>query len=200
MDIFKTLIKELSPLLAEIGFIKKGNNFYMVSDKNYGVVNFQKSRNSTKDVLVFTINFGVYSSVLGHLLYGYNDLINPDVEQCQWEARLGSFMPDSPDYWWNVNVSDNFNSVVSEVMEAIKSIIMPELNKRLSNEGLINSWLNDSYAGTTEIGRFKYLTTLLKVKEDFSTLNEVIERFMEQSKGKPNAIKAAEHLKEIEYK
>ncbi|MDQ1151802.1 hypothetical protein QE382_003786 [Sphingobacterium zeae] len=76
---------------------------------------------------------------------------------------------------------------------------MPEINKRLSDEGLINSWMNDSYAGTTEIGRFKYLTTLLKAKGDFDTLNQVVETFMRQSKGKPNAIRAIEHLKEIEY-
>ncbi len=76
---------------------------------------------------------------------------------------------------------------------------MPEINKRLSDEGLINSWINDGYAGTTEIGRFKYLTTLLKTKGNFDTLNQVVETFMQQSKGKPISSRAIEHLKEIEY-
>ncbi len=194
---FKNIIKELSPLLKRIDFVKKGNNFYKVSDKNYGVINFQKSKNSTKEVLIFTINFGVYSNVLGQLLYGHNDLTQPEVAQCQWWARVGYFMPGSPDYWWNVNISDNLNNVISNVMEAVQSIIVPELDKRLSDEGLINCWINESYAGATEIGRFEYLTTLLKAKGDFNTLNRVVETFMQKSKGKPNAAIAIEHLKEF---
>lgn len=199
MDIFKELIKALTPILKPIGFSKKGNSFYLEAGKNYGIVNFQKSRDSTKDVTKFTINFGIYSDVLGQLQYGYNNSVKPEVEQCHWEARVGSFMPGSPDYWWNVSTSDNLSGITSNVMEAVQSIVVPEINKRLSDEGLINSWMNDSYAGTTEIGRFKYLTTLLKAKGDFDTLNQVVETFMQQSKGKPNAIRAMEHLKEIEY-
>lgn len=199
MDIFKELIKALTTILKPIGFSKKGNSFYLEAGKNYGIVNFQKSRDSTKDVTKFTINFGIYSDALGQLQYGYNNSVKPEVEQCHWEARVGSFMPDSPDYWWNVNTSDNLSDITSNVMEAVQSIVVPEINKRLSDESLINSWMNDSYAGTTEIGRFKYLTTLLKAKGDFDTLNQIVETFMQQSKGKPNTIRAMEHLKEIEY-
>lgn len=199
MDIFKELIKALTPILKPMGFSKKGNSFYLEAGKNYGIVNFQKSRDSTKDVTKFTINFGIYSDTLGQLQYGYNNSVKPEVEQCHWEARVGSFMPGSPDYWWNVNTSENLSGITSNVMEAVQSIVVPEINKRLSDEGLINSWMNESYAGTTEIGRFKYLTTLLKAKGDFDTLNQVVEAFMQQSKGKPNASRAIEHLKEIEY-
>lgn len=199
MDIFKELIKALTPILKPMGFSKKGNSFYLEVGKNYGIVNFQKSRDSTKDVTKFTINFGIYSDILGRLQYDYNSSAKPEVEQCQWRARVGAFMPGSPDYWWNVNTSDNLSGITSNVMEVVQSIVVPEINKRLSDEGLINSWINDSYAGTTEIGRFKDLTILLKAKGDFNTLNQVVETFMQQSKGKPNASRAMEHLKEIEY-
>jgi hypothetical protein len=199
MDIFKELIKALTPVLKSMGFSKKGNSFYLEAGKNYGVVNFQKSRESTKDVIKFTINFGIYSDVLGQLQHDYNSSAKPEVEQCHWEARVGNFMPGSPDYWWNASTSDNLNGITSNLMETVQSIIMPEINNRLSDEGLINSWMNDSYAGTTEIGRFKYLTTLLKAKGHFDTLNQVVETFMQQSKGKPNASRAMEHLKEIAY-
>ena len=199
MDIFKELIKTIAPLLKQIGFNKKGNTFYLEVGKNYGVVNFQKSRESTKDVVKFTINFGVYSDVLGRFQYDYNNSVKPEVEQCQWRSRVGAFMPGSPDYWWNASLSDTLSNITSNVMEAVQNIVVPQLNKRLSDEGLINSWMNESYAGTTEIGRFEYLTTLLKAKGDFNTLNQVVETFMQQSKGKPNAIRAVEHLKEIEY-
>lgn len=199
MDIFKELIKALTPMLKQMGFSKKGNSFYLKEESNYGILNFQKSRESTKDLVKFTINFGIFSDVLGKLQYDYNSSAKPEVEQCHWEARIGSFMPDSSDYWWNVSTSDNLIGITFNVMGNVRNIIVPEINKRLSDEGLINSWMYERYAGTTEIGRFKYLTTLLKSKRNLDTLNEVIETFMQQSNGKPNASMAIEHLKEIEY-
>ena len=199
MDIFKGLIKALTPFLKQMGFNKKGNNFYLETNKNYGVINLQKSRDCTKEVIKFTINFGVYSNILGQALdYAYNNLTKPDIWQCQWQSRVGSFMAGKPDYWWNVNALDNFNIILFSVMEAIQNIVVPELNKRLDDEGLIINWMNGTYGGgTTEISRFEYLTTLLKEKRDFNTLNQVVKTFMQQSKGKPNASRAIEHLKEI---
>jgi len=199
MVIFNEVIKTLTPLLRQKGLTKKGNNYYLELDKNYGIVNFQKGRDSTKDVTFFTINFGVYSDVLGRLQNGNNDLVKRDIGQCQWEARVGMFMPESPDHWWKIVDSDNVRDIVSNLIEILQTIVIPEITKRLSDEDLINSWINENYAGTTEIGRFKYLTTLLNKKKDFNTLNQIVEAFMLQSQGKPNASIAHEHLKEIGY-
>lgn len=198
MDIFKDIIKELSPSLKQMGFTKKGNNFYLESGKNYGVVNFQKSKSSAKDLVVFTINFGVYSNVLGQFLYGYDDSIKPDVSQCQWEARVGAFMQGSPDSWWHVSAVDDFKVIATNVLESIQDIVMPALSKRLSDEGLIQHWVSGGYAGTTETGRFACLTTLLKSKGDFATLSDTIDKFMLKSKGTPNETRAIRHLKELE--
>jgi hypothetical protein len=199
MDIFKKIITEVNSPLKQMGFIKKGNSFYLEAHKNFGVINFQKSRESTKEVVKFTINFGVYSDVLAQLQYDYNSSVKPEVEQCHWLARVGTFMKDSPDFWWEVKVSDDLNRVASNVMDIVQNIAMPEINKRLNDDGLISCWMNEAFAGTTEVGKFKYVTTLLKAKGDFNTLNQVVETFMEKSKGKPNASIAEEHLKEIEY-
>ena len=199
MEIFKEIITALNPFFKQNGFTKKGNTYYLEVNKNYGLVNFQKSRESTKDLIKFTINFGIYSNFLGQLEYDYNNLLKPEFDQCQWQARVGTFMSGSDDYWWSVNLSDDLNNVTNNVMDIVRNNIMPEMYKRLSDDGLINCWMNETFAGTTEIGRFKYLTTLLKAKGDFNTLNQVIETFMKHTQGKPNAIIAIEHLKEIQY-
>jgi hypothetical protein len=203
MDIFKSLIKEISPSLKQIGFIRNGNSFYLKYDKNYGIINFQKSRDSTESLISFTINFGIYSAILGHLPDDYNDSTKPKVEQCQWWARVGMFMPDQPDcdYWWKISTSDsdNLDKIILNVKEAIQNFVIPELNKRLSDEELIKCWLEEEYAGTTEVGRFKYLTTLLKAKGENDILNDVVEKFMLQSKGKPDKLIAKEHLKDLGY-
>jgi hypothetical protein len=199
MDIFKEIITEINLPLKQMGFIKKANSFYLEAHKNFGVINFQKSRESTKEAVKFTINFGVYSDVLGQLQYDYNSSVKPEVEQCHWLARVGAFMAGSPDYWCEAKASDDLKIVASKVMDIVQNIAIPEINKRINDEGLVNSWMSETFAGTTEIGRFKYVTTLLKAKGDYNTLNQVVATFMEKSKGKPNASIATEHLKEIEY-
>jgi hypothetical protein len=199
MDIYKEIIAKINPLLKQFGFTKKGDSFYLEAQKNFGVIKFQKSIESRKELVKFTINFGIYSDLLGQLQYDYNNSVKPEAEQCHWLARVGAFMRDSPDFWWEVKMSDELNSVVTNIMGIIQNIVMAEINKRLTDEGLMNCWMNESFAGTTEIGRFKYITTLLKEKKDFNTLSKVVETFIEKSKGKPNVSLAIEHLKEIEY-
>ncbi|MBT2559830.1 DUF4304 domain-containing protein [Pedobacter sp. ISL-68] len=198
MDIFKELIKQISPFLKQMKFVKKRNTFYLKSDKNFGIINFQKSRESTNDLVRLTINFGIYSDILGEMDNVF-DGSHPDVEDCHWSARVGAFMPGMPDYWREIGVSDDLTNVTLDVIASIQNLILPEINKRLSDEDLINNWINRDFTGTTEIGRFKYLTTLIKKKGDLETLNQVVEDFMQQSVGKPNASIAMEHLKEIDY-
>jgi hypothetical protein len=200
MIAFKQLINSLTPIFKSMGFSKKNNSFYLEKDRNYGIVNFQKSKESSKDVVKFRINFGVYSDALGQLEYEYISSAIPSVEQCHWLKRVGSFVPDKPDDdWWVINELDNIDSIAQDMIIFIQSIVVPEINKRLSDNGLIDSWINDNYAGTSEIGRFIFLTTLLKTRGELNTLDQIVEKFMQQSEGKPNAIRAMQHLKEIKY-
>ncbi len=198
MEIFKDFLNLITPFLKEEGYSKKGNNFYIKGDKNRGIINFQKSRESTNDLVKFTINFGIYSETLAQLEFVYNRS-NPSVEDCQWGARVGLFMPERNDYWWYIKLSDELTNIVLEIMNTIRSFILPEINKRLSDEDLINNWMNGGFTGTTEIGKFKYLTTLLKAKGELETLKQVVQNFMQQSQGKPIEKLAKEHLEEIDY-
>jgi hypothetical protein len=196
---FKELINIIYPMLKQQGFSKVGNKFYLEKDGNLGLIDFQKSKESNKESVLFTINFGIYSSVLGQFQYGYTHAIKPEIDQCHWQSRVGNFMPNSPDYWWKLEMPNDFNTIASNVVEVIQDSVMPEIVKRLSDDGLISCWMNNAFAGTTEIGRFKNLTTLLKLKGDNGTLNLVVKSYMEKSKGKPNASIAAMHLKDIKF-
>ena len=201
MDILKEIIKKITPFLRDLGFSKKGNTFYLKLDGNFGIINFQKSQYSNKDEVKFTINFGVYSDVLGQFFdFSYSNQKIPDVWSCQWEARIGQFMPNNPDHWWYLNPSDSISNIISDIMEIIQNIVIPELNKHISDDNLLQCWMNESnYAGTTEIGRFEYLTTLLKKKDDVDTLNQVVDTFMQQPDGKKYYDIVKEHLEEIGY-
>lgn len=200
MDKLIEIINHITPFLKKEGFEKKGNNFYKKLHKNYGIINFQKSQDSSNDYLKFTINFGVYSDNLGQTFdFAYDESKLPDVWSCHWLARIGQFMPASPDHWWSINSSDSLDNINSVVISNIQNIVIPEIGEHLADDYLAECWLMNKYAGTTVINRFKYLTFLLKVKGDFNSLNIFVESFMQEFEGKPNAKLALEHLKEIEY-
>lgn len=197
IKICKDLIKDLKPLMNDIGFISKSSNFIKKLEDNFGIINFQKSRDSNADFLKFTINFGVYSDILGKLEY-FESKTNPEIIDCQWQARVGQFMDGRPDYWWEIFFSDDPKYLTIDVFKKIDSIILPEIEKRMSIDGLISCWLNEDHYGTTEISRFKYLTYLLTVKRNIDMLSKEKERFLDLSKGKPNYLSAIQHIKEIE--
>jgi len=200
MDILKEIIKSIAPFLKEKGYNKKGNNFYLKSNNNYGIINFQKSQDGNKDEVKFTINFGVYSDLLGKVVdFDYDNSKVPDVWSSQWQARIGHFMPDGHDFWWKVQTGGNLSEIISDIIDNIQNIILPEIDKRLTDEGLMNSLIKGDFIRSTTVETFKYLTIFLKAKGDIETLNEVVEKFMQQPDGKKYHDIVKEHLEEIEY-
>lgn len=201
MDNFKEIIKRIAPFLKEKGYRKKGNTFFINPDKNYGIINFQKSQDSNKDEVKFTINFGVYSDLLGKVVdFDYDDSEVPDVWACQWQVRIGDFMPNRPDFWWKIKADDDFSEIISNIVDNIQNIILPEIDKRLTDGDLMNSLIKGDFTESTAVETFKYLTIFLKAKGDIEALNEVVEIFMQQPDGKKYYDIAKEHLEEIEYK
>ncbi|TXI94984.1 MAG: DUF4304 domain-containing protein [Chryseobacterium cucumeris] len=200
MDILKEIIKSITPFLKEKGYNKKGNSFHLKSDNNFGIINFQKSQNGNKDEVKFTLNFGVYSDLLGKFVdFDYDTSKVPDVWSCHWQARIGQFMPNNPDHWWSIKASDSLNNINSILISHIQNIILPEIDKRLTYEILMKSLIKGDFIRSTAIEEFKYLTIFLKAKGDIEALNEAVEKFMQQPGGKKYSDIVKGHLEEIEY-
>jgi hypothetical protein len=197
MDNFKKLISLVTPEFKKFGFEKKSNDFYVTSNNNFGIINFQKSRENLNNNFKFTINFGIYSNILGQLDYDYNNSKKPEIEQCHWLSRIGAFIENGNDIWWDVKSTDDINMVSLNVIKLIQSVILIEINKRLTDDGLISCWINEKMTGTTELNRFKYLTILLKEKDENLTLNQVIDDFFLNCESKQSLYLAKEHLNDI---
>jgi hypothetical protein len=200
MDILKEIIKSITPFLKEKGYSKKGNSFHLKSDNNFGIINFQKNQDGNKDEVKFTINFGIYSDLLGKVVdFDYDNSKVPDVWSSQWQARIGHFMPDGHDFWWKIQAEDNLSEIIPNIIDNIQNIILPEINQRLTDEGLMKSLIKGDFIRSTAVETFKYLTIFLKTKGDIEALNEVVEKFMQQPYGKKYHDIVKEHLEEIEY-
>lgn len=196
MENYNQLISAIGSVLKSERFIKKGNSFYLSESGNNGIINFQKSRDSTKKEVIFTINVGVQSTTLSKVLKKnrHNDF--PDMEDCHWKRRIGFLLPQKQDYWWRVTDDTNIEELIREISRVIKEVAIVYIKTNISDESLKLLWLDGRAMGITELQRYGYLTTLLKIYQD-ERLTAIIEEFISYAKGKSFEVTANEHIRNL---
>lgn len=193
MKEYKDLLKAVEIFLKQEGLTKKGNTYYLAKDGNLGVINFQKSRDRGVDK--FTINLGVYSHrISGALSDGITG--KPDIEDCHWRRRAGFLLPQKQDHWWIVDEGISIDGLVEEIITVLKEKLLLEVKKYMSDESLKNSWMKGDLEGITDLERFVFLTTLLKLDKD-ERLKNVVDDFVSLSKGRSMEVSVREHVKEL---
>jgi hypothetical protein len=193
MEEYKKMLKEIEKKLKLYGFSRKGESFYCTINNNTGVINFQKSRD-TSDIVKFTINLGICSNAI-KLLLEPDSNNSTTISECHWKERIGMLLPNKVDFWWELYPHDFFkiNSMIEEVL--IKKAI-PKIEELIKDESLEEYWLNGNYGGLTELERFINLTTLLKL-HNRKNLHDVIEQMKQFSSGKSSMISVRVHLKQL---
>lgn len=197
-ELYKELIKEIGSLLKEKGFSRKGNCFYLRQRNNWGLLDFQKSRKSTADEIVFTMNLGVCS---GRLLEFFSpDLLEqkPSIEVCHWHERVGFLLPERQDKWWLIRAAEPLDSLVDELKGSLVRVAIPAIEQHLSDGQLCSEWLSGKSPGLTDIQRLVNLSVLLKVSGADSALREILKELEEKSAGKPTALMVKQHLQSLE--
>ena len=194
MDIYKELINKVGLDIKSVGFNKYGDTFYVNKFRNWGLINFQKSRSSTSLATLFTINLGISSNILRQ-----NDGIDlskkPIIWDCHWRKRIGFILEVKQDYWWELTDRTDLDKLSSDVIGMLNNRGIPELNEHINDESLISEWLNNVGSGLTELQIYVNLTTILKLKGS-DTLSEVIEAIRKQiSKGCKESFEI--HIKDL---
>ena len=155
---YKELVKKIKVKLKPIGFLLKGDTFYIKKDNNWGLINFQKSRDSPK----FTINIGISSTILRENREGISTE-KPFVEDCHWRKRIGFFLAVNKDYWWDLDSYTNIEFLYDEMIKIVEDIAIPVIDQHISDKSLESEWLQGKGAGLTEFQIYVNLTTLLKL-------------------------------------
>lgn len=195
MDKYRSLLSEVNNSLKPIGFKKTGEIFYYYRNNNIGLINFQRSKNSSSDVILFTINIGVYSSSL-HLFDRPGINSKPVMSDCHWRQRLGFLLPEKQDYWWQIDYNTSLPDLMTEITNLLISVAIPEIEKHISDESLIEYWMNGVSSGLTEQQMYLYLIGLLKVNNSIA-LQEKVEELKALSRGKPFQQNVNEYLKQL---
>ncbi|WPU99897.1 DUF4304 domain-containing protein [Mucilaginibacter sp. cycad4] len=194
MDKLKLLLANIENVLKRKGFVKSGNTFYIESNGNWGMLNFQKSKSSTNAETILTINLGV-SLVSLRRFKNENIKKKPDVLDCHWGMRIGHLLPQKTDYWWKIDDS-NIKEVEDEILIVILNIAIPEILNHLKEGELEKEWLAGFSTGLTELQRYIYLTTLLKLNKS-EKLSSIIAQFIIFLKGKAFEEVGNEHLNKL---
>jgi hypothetical protein len=194
---YKLLLNSAGESLKKKGFVKKGSTFYLAAENNWGLVNFQKSKESKSDRIVFTINIGVLSSLLRLTLRNIEISSKPIIDDCHWKKRIGFLMSKKQDHWWVIDEATSIDDLISEVINLLDNFAIPAIENHISDNMLESQWLIGNAEGITELQRYIYLTTLLKLNNK-PNLPQVIEDLKKFSRGKAYEYSAKEHIKELE--
>src|SRR5437879_12664279 len=94
-EVFHELVKTVGAKLKTCGFTQRGPLFRITAGNNCGIIEFQKSIQSSKEVLLFTIDLAV---VCGDLLEsGLSGAEKAHIFDAHVRQRIGMLLPERPD-------------------------------------------------------------------------------------------------------
>ena len=194
---YKKLLAIVWQDLKQRQFTKKGDTFLVNKSNNWGLIDFQKSRSSNKDHILFTINLGVVSTSIRQALSGITSSEKPSIMDCHWNKRIGFLLEQKKDFWWEINDGISIEELSSKILNIIELIAIPEIEMIITDDQLEERWMSNTAEGLTQLQRYQYLTTLLKIRKS-ENYYSVLEELKRISKGKSFEIAALEHIKELE--
>ena len=145
------------PELVRVGYGRKGSRFRRDQLETIALVHVQRSQKSTRERVLFAINYGVVSrTVANH--YGI-DASSLDVESAHLRQRARGGL--APDGWWTIEVGESRDLVAADVIRTLGEKTLPSLSAVSSVVGLRDVWITEASPGITEFQRVCYLTILL---------------------------------------
>ena len=157
-DTYKQIIlTQLHTLLKPIGFRKKQQCFSAEQGDTVLFIQMQSSKKSTKNVLVVTINLGIFSRIVAESV---RNTRAPNVYDAHWRARIGSLMPDESDKWWEVQSSDEAHLCGTEITSILTNRALPQMRGLASTDLLKSLWEKGKSPGLTDYQREQYLQAL----------------------------------------
>ncbi|MDP9178986.1 MAG: DUF4304 domain-containing protein [Gemmatimonadota bacterium] len=196
--VFTQLLRSVESILGPAGFARTKRSFWIQSGNNIGIIDVQKSRKSTADRVLFTLNLGVWSDRVGSFVAGGTKSHPPEVDDCHWRERIGFLLPDREDKWWTINESDDAAAVIDDVGPVMESVAVPAVIAHINDDALRDEWLMDKSPGLTNVQRLMYLSILLKEIGPQDALSGVVADLKRNSQGKLTEAIVTRHVQKLE--
>ena len=163
-DKFTEVIKALTKTLKPLGYAKRRNTFQRLSDGNSAVIEVQRSVESDKNTIKFTINIGVVCSRL--LADSEPVLIKAGSKSAHLRNRIGYFLSEPHDKWWVLDASTDTSAVSLELSTLLERNVVPYLSQHVSDRDLVALWETGRSPGLTERQRVQHLRTLAAASQN----------------------------------
>jgi hypothetical protein len=136
---FKELVKSIiSPRLKLLGYKKSNLNFNRHLDNLIHCIKIQKSQWNHKDLISFTVNYGLFNDTIYKVSLNKQDLpkfINDN--DCFAWGRTGHLIYGN-DYWYELSLEKEFDLVAGQVSNDFDDKLLPLMNQFDSIESLVD--------------------------------------------------------------
>jgi hypothetical protein len=157
--VYKSVVLDaMYDLLASHGFRKRASSFKRDVADVVHLVQLQSSTKSTTDVLIATVNVGIFSRALEHRLKG--PITDPTEADCHWRQRLGHLSPQPNDLWWEMRTEAAALTAAADVAAMIRDFALPALEHLSSTASLQALWASGRSPGLTEPARRRFLQAI----------------------------------------
>ncbi len=174
-NLHKKLLSYVNAKIIPFGYKRNKSNFYHREDGNWGVINFQRSTKSNKNIIIFTINLGVASSRLLSFFAINPSKSGPNFEDCHWQKRMGHLV-QGKDVWWSIIQNTQIEILGEEIWLHLLNLGIPEIAKFIHDQNLRDLWLSGTSPSLTEFQRYLNLSILLKEIGPIELLEPIFEK------------------------
>lgn len=169
--VLKDALKAVSRSLKQRGFSVRGATFYRTMEEgNTILLSLQKSSKSTTAEAQVTLNYGVYSELIGRGLQD-DPKSRHDPLKVHWRKRLTE---SGREKWLKVRSTDSADECARAIEEAAESLL-PELFAHASDSALRDEWLSGVSPGITNKQRLLFAAMVVNRLGPPEKLGEVVE-------------------------
>jgi hypothetical protein len=122
---YKAIFDSVFATLKRSGYQKRGRLFWKDHADVQNLVEFQRSRTSSKENIVFTINLSVVVKQLLDPEFDDLDKIHAFDSHLYW--RLGDFLTPKADKWWAVSQRTDVTLTAQEISSSLSELALPEM-------------------------------------------------------------------------
>jgi hypothetical protein len=158
---FQSVMMLVGEALLAFGYRKSGAILRKIAGSNAAIIEFQKSRDSSREVVQFTINLAI---VCGKLLDPDRaSLGKAKAMEGHFRMRIGEALPGNEDLWWNIAADSNAEALAHEISRTLIERAVPLLASFEDTRELLALWKSGSSPGLTDVQRARYISELQAV-------------------------------------
>lgn len=163
---YKQVMDAAATVLKSAGFKRSGQTFRLFSDECCAIVNFQRSRGNSDEMVRFTVNLSVISARLFEIqkFRETDEFASADYSLGHVQDRIGSLMDDRQDKWWQLTQFTLADPIIAELVPVLRDRAIPYLQRFLTDQALIDFYEAGNYGGLTAHTRDRNLAQLRSAK------------------------------------